>query len=721
MAVMAVLWFALGQIDLQAQQAGGEGGSGKTIIVFDASGSMWGEVSGGVKIDIAKKAIAELLPTIGAGEEIGLIAYGHRRKGDCSDIELLVPPSKGNRAAILRAVEGIVPKGKTPLCDAVLMAADALQFEENKATVILISDGIETCGKDPCKVGEQLESKGIDFVCHVVAFDISRDKNAGLDCLANKTGGLYLEAKDAASLKSALSQVVKATVKKPVKKPVMKKTTTLILRGKNDKDELLKGVDFAIYQGDEVRGEPMYQGKGGEFKTLLDAGEYTVTGQFGKMKEQSTLQIPEGKTGIHEMLFKAVGLKLRAVMVEGGEPLKKGISWTVYQNKSGAKGEKVDDSYNAEPVFDLEPGSYLLTVSYKQSEADKAVEMVAGKGNELTVVLGSGFVVAQAKMNESGDFIEKGLSWTLYQAEPDSEGNYKRTTSTYDSKTNLGVPSGKYMLQVEYGDSSTKKEIEVKAGEKTEVILTFGAGTLEAKAFFVDGGEQVGKGLSWTLYSQVDAEGDRKRVSHTYNAITTFKVPAGKYLLTLERGSALAEKEVEIVAGEKTEIKVSLQAGIWKGEAVMAEGSEVVSKGTSWTAYSAPNSEGDRKKVTSCYGSPAFVMPAGSYLVILWRGEVKVEKEIEVVAGKVTRDRLVLNAGTVALIGKEKKGASMQVDSIKGDEREKVVSSYGNNKKFYLPTGEYVAIYSRKVGDEEKVSETSFTVEAGKFLEVELK
>ncbi len=691
---------------------------GKTIIVFDASGSMWGKVSGGVKIDIAKKAIVELLPTIGDGEEIGLIAYGHRKKGDCSDIELLVPPAAGNRAAILRAVEGIVPKGKTPLCDAVLMAADSLRFEESKATVILISDGIETCGKDPCEVGAQLEAKGIDFVCHVVAFDISRDKNAGLDCLANKTGGLYLEAKDAASLKSALNQVVKAAVKKPV----MKEKTYLVLRGKDGAGKMLtKGVEFAIYKGDEVKGAPVYKGSGGEFKTELAAGEYTVTGQFGEMKAESTLQIPEGKTGVHEMLFKAVGLKLRVLMVEGEEPLEKGLSWKVYREGSDRSSKPHDSSYNAEPLFDLEPGKYVVWVAYEESTAEKTVEMIEGKANELTLVLGSGTLLPSAKMDEKSDVLKKDLSWTLYHAERDSEGDLRKAAHSYNAQPNLVVAGGKYLLQVKYGDSSTKKEIEVKAGEKTEVLLTFGSGTLEAKAFFVDGGEQVEKDLSWTLYGQVDGEGERKKVSHTYGAVTGFKVPAGMYLLSLKRGQAKVEKEVEVLSGEKTVIQVSLNAGIWKGEVVMSEASEVVSKGTSWTVYSQADSEGERHKVNHSYGNPTFTMTAGRYLVVVKRGAAKVEQEIEVVAAKVTSDRFVLNAGTVALTGEGKKAASVRVDSIKGDEREKVVRDYGNKLKYYLPAGDYVAVFSRKVGDEKKVTETSFTVEAGKFLEVELK
>lgn len=700
--------------NLQAQS---EAQKGKTIIILDASGSMWGEVKGGVKIDIAKKAIRDLLPTIGGGVELGLMAYGHRKKGDCSDIELLVPPAAGNREAILKAVDGIVPKGKTPLCDAVLLAAASLQFEENKASVILISDGIETCGKDPCAVGEQLEAKGIDFVCHVVAFDISRDKNAGLDCLANKTGGLYLEAKDAASLKAALGQVVKATVIKPV----MKKASYLVLRGKNGKGELLKGVNFSIYKGDEIKGEPMYQGRGGEFKTKLDAGEYVVTGLFGKMKAESTLQIPEGKTGVHEMIFKATGLKLHAIMAEGDKPIQKGLAWSIFRAADGTEGKAVEDSYKAEPLFNLEAGEYIVRVRFEESRVEKMVEIEQGKGSELTLILGSGIIVAQAKMSEGGDLLIKGLSWSLMNAKPNSEGEFPELVHSYESKTNLVVATGKYLLKVRYGQSEMQKEVEVKAGEKTELVLTFGAGRVVAKAVFVEGGEVLKKGLSWSLLSPLNAEGERKKVAHSYSAITEFKVPSGKYLLKLKREQATAEKELDVASGEKTELTLVLNAGIWKGEAFMAEGAaEAVSKGTAWTVYQA-DGEGGRKKVASKYTKGEFVLPAGTYTLLLKRGQATAEKEISVSAGKLNSDQVVLNAGVVALEGEGKKSAKIEVFSAGGGERKMVVQSYGNKQKYYLPVGDYEARFTRKVGDEKRVSEAKFTVEAGKFLKVELK
>ncbi len=185
-------------------------GAPKTILVLDGSGSMWGQVDGVNKIVIAREVIEELLTTLPPEQELGLMSYGHRRKGDCADIELLIAPGT-DRAAVLDAVNAINPRGMTPLSDAVIAAAEALRYTEEAATVILVSDGIETCDRDPCVVGRALEAAGVGFTAHVVGFDVAGEPEAlaQLQCLAEETGGMFRTAANAEELARALDVVVR--------------------------------------------------------------------------------------------------------------------------------------------------------------------------------------------------------------------------------------------------------------------------------------------------------------------------------------------------------------------------------------------------------------------------------------------------------------------------------------------------------------------------------
>ena len=117
---------ALGAI--LAMTAGGAAAAEQTLIVLDASGSMWGQIEGRAKLEIARDTLAQALAAMPADSSIGLMAYGHRRKGDCGDIELVVPPAPGSAATINRAVAEMKFLGMTPLTESVRQAAQALRY-----------------------------------------------------------------------------------------------------------------------------------------------------------------------------------------------------------------------------------------------------------------------------------------------------------------------------------------------------------------------------------------------------------------------------------------------------------------------------------------------------------------------------------------------------------------------------------------------------------------
>jgi len=185
------------------------------ILVLDESGSMWAQLEGKTRIEIARAVIGDMLVQVPAERALGLVAYGHRREGDCGDIEEIVPVGT-DRATILARVNAMKPKGKTPLTDGVRFAAQKLHYTEGKATVILVSDGAESCNRDPCALGRELEAAGADFTVHVIGFALaSETESAGLRCLAEATGGGYYAARDAQQLSAALIATIAAPLPAP--------------------------------------------------------------------------------------------------------------------------------------------------------------------------------------------------------------------------------------------------------------------------------------------------------------------------------------------------------------------------------------------------------------------------------------------------------------------------------------------------------------------------
>ncbi|MEL6967596.1 MAG: VWA domain-containing protein [Pseudomonadota bacterium] len=187
------------------------------MIIMDSSGSMRKKIGGMTKMDIAKRAVSDFVATAPKDIPIGLMAYGHRRAKDCTDIQVVLAPEEGSGRSIEQAVFGMRPKGETPIADSLRAAADYMNSQTKTATVVLVTDGEEACNADPCAAAAELEASGVDFTAHVVGFGLNEEQSKAVKCLADNTGGQFIAANNTAELAGAL---VKTVVKAPPPAPV---------------------------------------------------------------------------------------------------------------------------------------------------------------------------------------------------------------------------------------------------------------------------------------------------------------------------------------------------------------------------------------------------------------------------------------------------------------------------------------------------------------------
>ena len=181
-------------------------------LVVDSSGSMWGWAGDGSKIEVARRAVSEILTQLPPDTTVALRAYGHRDK-TCTDSELLVPPGPLDTVRLEAALDGLTPHGRTPIARSLELAARDLQPLGGGALgdriVVLLSDGIETCRGDPCAVAASLASDQVQVRANVVGFALGADVDpASLRCMAEATGGIYVEADDADTLAEGLARAV---------------------------------------------------------------------------------------------------------------------------------------------------------------------------------------------------------------------------------------------------------------------------------------------------------------------------------------------------------------------------------------------------------------------------------------------------------------------------------------------------------------------------------
>ena len=207
------------------------------LFILDGSSSMWGQVDGVAKITTAREVLSSLLNDLPANANVGLMTYGHRREGDCEDVEFIFPIAPNEPAALLARAEEIKPKGKTPLTlslENCLPVFKTLGGQNN--SIVLVSDGKETCGGDPCEAAKKLAAAGSDVRVHVVGFDVSEEERAQLECIAREGQGRYFGANNADQLRTAFAAVKDEVEQAPAEPPPP--TKALFFEDNFDGDDL---------------------------------------------------------------------------------------------------------------------------------------------------------------------------------------------------------------------------------------------------------------------------------------------------------------------------------------------------------------------------------------------------------------------------------------------------------------------------------------------------
>jgi Mg-chelatase subunit ChlD len=179
-------------------------------IVLDASNSMWGQLGGKAKMSIAKEILEDALDWLPDDLMVALRVYGHQHRRElrnCQDSELLVPFGAGHRQRIREAIVSFKPRGQTPLGYSLQqVSADFGNFQGERA-VVLVTDGIESCGGDPVRAARALQEDG-SLPVHVIGFGLGGgegEDQRSLSAIATASGGKFLTARSAEELREALS------------------------------------------------------------------------------------------------------------------------------------------------------------------------------------------------------------------------------------------------------------------------------------------------------------------------------------------------------------------------------------------------------------------------------------------------------------------------------------------------------------------------------------
>ena len=183
-------------------------------IIMDASNSMTGMVGKETKITAARRVLTQTINGLPDFLNVGLRVYGHRFPTDdynnaCRDTELLVPIGPVQKAKLVEIVNKIQTKGRTPLVLSLLEAIKDFEKIPN-GSIILVTDGIESCKGDIKSISPAIKKSGLELEVSIVGFDIKEAAaRQELESIAKSTDGRYIDARNAGELLSALEQTLK--------------------------------------------------------------------------------------------------------------------------------------------------------------------------------------------------------------------------------------------------------------------------------------------------------------------------------------------------------------------------------------------------------------------------------------------------------------------------------------------------------------------------------
>lgn len=169
------------------------------VYALDSSGSMNGLIDGQTKMALAKKLLKDQLAKDAKLRDLSaLVVYGHKGSNaasdknlSCSQIETILPLSAHTTEEISVAVEKFSPTGWTPIEKALVQASELLQNVKGKKNVLVISDGVETCGGNPVAMAKQLKEQK-DTTVSVLGLNLTAADQAQLKPIAEAGGGTFL-------------------------------------------------------------------------------------------------------------------------------------------------------------------------------------------------------------------------------------------------------------------------------------------------------------------------------------------------------------------------------------------------------------------------------------------------------------------------------------------------------------------------------------------------
>jgi Ca-activated chloride channel homolog len=338
--------------------------------------------------------------------------------------------------------------------------AEGIKHLEDETTILLVSDGEETCDPEPCKFVAELENLGIKFVLHVVGFDVGGKTEEQLKCMAKAGGGEYFPAKDADKLKHALYTVVKKAVAK-----------NLVVTCYDDKNVLTSVMINVLDQSGNI----VATDGGKQVNFSLAPGTYTLKVNPDTLTDIKTIEnIIVSKDKVTEKKVVFAKSQIIVTLKDGNENNIPGYI-RIVDLKTGQYAEEGDHNDKISD-FIVSPGEYQVDMECSNTGRrikSKSFTLGSGQTRNIKGICANArigvFVIDAGGKAVSGYIRIVNVDTDTYADEADSQSTMRF----------FEVPPGSYKVDVECpGESRIRsKPFYIQQGQENKVTIN-----CEAKA-----------------------------------------------------------------------------------------------------------------------------------------------------------------------------------------------------------------------------------------------
>jgi len=624
----------------------------RAIIIFDGSGSMWGRMGKQTKFDIARSELTAILPSYSKQIAMGLIAYGHRRKGDCNDIQILAAPAIGHARDLVDSIKSISPRGKTPIASS-LESAATLLADKSTGHIIVLTDGIENCRTDLCETVGAIREASPGLTINVIGLGLRTRDIARIQCISTRGGGRLVVANSAGSLRTGLLDILddiasgvsfapkpEVTAQSPAIPPkVVLGPPRLQLRALHAASGPLidAPVVWRVTPLETGASQAIFSREANGPDVVVPIGRYRVEARLGSATATREITVTgRGDRSIH------LPLDVARLDIRMPSALTRGETITMLQTTS--KGGRtvppklITRTSQSGERFYLPPGDYSIRRDTNATSETQTISLQAGDTSAVSFTLELATILVKARLTSDKSQLVPNVVYTVDRQTGSGVEAWSEIARSAAPAPAFTVPAGTYRVTahtgLDAGLAKTEEIIEVQPGKTATVVLDLHAGIVLLNAV-----DLSGAGLPEPVRYRMTMI--RSTTAPTSNPITTARsgaaltVPAGSYRIDAYAGESnlKATTEVVINAGVTERVDLAFNPARIKLSIAAPEGSSAL-RTTAWDILKATAHDNDEPVWSGVARAPEIALAPGRYVVIATRDGRNQRQEITLAPGQ---------------------------------------------------------------------------------------